>query len=251
VKSAYIDDLERLDISNFWFTAKERYLKFIIDKPGSVILDAGCGSGRNLTSFIDRGFEVVGIDINKRAVTLCREKGYKSYLADIQHETIPGIQPSPDYIVALDLLEHMQKPVQALRNLRKCSHMDTKLIVTVPSYQFLFSKWDQEMRHVKRYTRTILCKELEDGGWKVSRSTYIHFVPLIPAILLRKIINPIINRVRPPDSNVREHFTNPHPLLNSLLIYLYYPEFYCFQKRIPLLIGLSVMAIATPKGVGI
>jgi len=37
-------------------------------RPGDRILDAGCGSGRNLVWFISQGYEVFGVDSEKRAI---------------------------------------------------------------------------------------------------------------------------------------------------------------------------------------
>lgn len=247
MEAKYIDELEKLNANNFWFRAKKKYLDFIIKKPGAIILDVGCGSGRNMTSYITRGFEVIGVDISEHALTLCKEKGYKVFQADLQKETIYDIHSAPDYITALDFIEHVQNPIEVLSNLRKISNQDTQMIVTVPSYQFLFSEWDQAMGHVKRYNRKMLCDELEKGGWEVSRSAYIHLVPLIPAVLLRKILKSLVPKVRPREENKREKFLSPHPILNWLLYYMYYPEFFWFRSRLPLPFGLSILAIATPK----
>jgi len=36
--------------------------------PGTSILDAGCGAGRNLVYFLQNGYEVYGVDQNREAV---------------------------------------------------------------------------------------------------------------------------------------------------------------------------------------
>jgi tellurite methyltransferase len=41
--------------------------------PGSRILDAGCGSGRNLVYLIRAGYEVFGVDLDPRAVEYTRQ----------------------------------------------------------------------------------------------------------------------------------------------------------------------------------
>jgi len=40
--------------------------------PGMIILDAGCGSGRNLIYFLNEGYEVFGCDADRRAISAVR-----------------------------------------------------------------------------------------------------------------------------------------------------------------------------------
>ena len=42
-------------------------------QPGSKILDAGCGSGRNLKWFYTSDYKIYGIDINLRDIEYCKE----------------------------------------------------------------------------------------------------------------------------------------------------------------------------------
>jgi len=246
MKTIYIDDLEGLDPNNFWFRAKERYLGRLIKNSNATILDVGCGNGRNMSSFIEQGYKVIGIDINENAINFCRKKGYKVFKSDLQHET-PKIGTSPEYITALDFIEHVANPVQVFQRLTAVANHETQLIVTVPAYQFLFSSWDRAMGHIKRYTLPLLCNELEEGGWDITKATYIHFVPLIPAILVRKIIDPIIKNIGKGHKKKETKFFNPHPVLNHLLSLFYYPEFILFNLNIPIPIGLSILATAVPK----
>jgi len=199
-----------------------------------------------MASFIRQQYKVIGIDINEQAINLCREKGYTAFKADLENE-IPDIRCTPDYITAFDCIEHLKKPVQFLHNLRKLAYNDTQLIITVPSYQFLFSKWDKAMGHVKRYRRPTLCDELDKGGWQVHRATYIHMLPLIPAIVMRKLIQPLMENILSKKTMKREIFFNPPSLLNEFVYKMYYPELCFFRSGWPLPFGLSVLTVAKPK----
>ena len=55
-----------IDIYLFDQILKDRFA------PNSKILDAGCGSGRNLVYFLRNNYEVFGIDQNENAVEYCR-----------------------------------------------------------------------------------------------------------------------------------------------------------------------------------
>jgi len=246
LESEYIDELEHLYKHNFWFRVKQRYLDLIIDQPMASILDVGSGAGGNMTSYINRGFKVAVIDKSKRAIDLCKEKGYECFQADLNEGT-PNIEWQPDYIIALDVIEHLQNPIQVLSNLQKISNPHTQLIVTVPAYQFLFSEWDRALGHIKRYNRRTLYNEINKGGWQIHRLSYIHLLPLIPALVIRKVIKPIARRLRTAIKSNKEKFFNPHLILNQLLYYTYYPELLLFRCRISFPFGLSILAIATPK----
>ena len=52
--------------------------------PGTRLLDAGCGSGRNLIYFLRHGYEVYGVDENPRAVEQVRL---------LARELAPGVPP--------------------------------------------------------------------------------------------------------------------------------------------------------------
>lgn len=52
---------------------EEQYLRFLeFVPPGGLILDAGCGVGRDTRFFIKRGYRVVSFDASRRMVDICR-----------------------------------------------------------------------------------------------------------------------------------------------------------------------------------
>ena len=54
----------------------EKYLDKLVDllKPRSKVLDVGCGAGKPVDNFlVDRGFEVIGIDISKKQIELAKQ----------------------------------------------------------------------------------------------------------------------------------------------------------------------------------
>lgn len=57
-----LKDLQGVDIYLI-----DQLLKNVIN-PSAVILDAGCGTGRNMNWFVQAGFEVVGCDISEEAL---------------------------------------------------------------------------------------------------------------------------------------------------------------------------------------
>jgi len=63
----YFDRTISADLSNLY----DRFLARV--RPGGRVLDAGCGSGRDLLNFRERGFNVLGIDASDALVKMARE----------------------------------------------------------------------------------------------------------------------------------------------------------------------------------
>jgi hypothetical protein len=80
---------------------------------------------------------------------------------------------APDVVTSLDVLEHLEDPVGALRNLAAVAARGATLLVTVPAMPSLTSRWDEVSGHRRRYTRARLRAELREGGWCPLRVRYI------------------------------------------------------------------------------
>jgi SAM-dependent methyltransferase len=74
VTRLYTDDAELYDIAFDWDVSEEAdWLVGRLGNPASV-LEPGCGSGRMLAAFADRGIDVVGLDLSLRMVELARRR---------------------------------------------------------------------------------------------------------------------------------------------------------------------------------
>jgi SAM-dependent methyltransferase len=74
VTRLYSDDAELYDIAFDWDISDEvDWLVERLDRPASV-LEPGCGSGRMLVAFAERGIDVVGIDRSPQMVELARRR---------------------------------------------------------------------------------------------------------------------------------------------------------------------------------
>jgi len=59
--------------------------------PGTRILDAGCGAGRNLTYFLQNGYDVFGADSDPRAIMAVRRLAPDVPASNFRHESIEGM----------------------------------------------------------------------------------------------------------------------------------------------------------------
>jgi SAM-dependent methyltransferase len=149
------------------------------------ILDAGCGSGRNMVELARRG-TVTGVELSATSVRLARERGIGEVIEGSVLE-MPFDAGSFDLAVSLDVIEHLKEDLDALRELRRVVAPGGLLLVTVPAYGWLWSGHDEINHHHRRYTRRSLQRVAEQAGWEQTRTTYFNSLLLPIAILLRAL----------------------------------------------------------------
>jgi SAM-dependent methyltransferase len=172
---------------HWWYRGRRTVLDGVIDglglPPGARILDAGCGSGRNMVELARRG-SVSGVELSGASVELARARGVGEVIAGSVLE-LPFADASFDLIVSLDVIEHLEDDLAALREFRRTIAPGGALLITVPAYQWLWSGHDEINYHHRRYTRRTLKRVAESAGWRQARTTYFNSLLLPVAILLR------------------------------------------------------------------
>lgn len=173
---------------HWWFRGRAAVVAALIgrlDVPGSPrILDAGCGTGRNLQRYAQLG-AAQGIEPSANAVQFCRERG----LDNVQQATLeqlPFDGGSFDLMVATDVLEHVEDDAAALRELRRVAAPDAGLVMTVPAYRWLWSEEDDRLGHRRRYTRKRLRGVAAENGWRPHFATYFNLLLLPPITVARR-----------------------------------------------------------------
>jgi SAM-dependent methyltransferase len=147
------------------------------------ILDAGCGSGRNMVELARHG-DVTGVELSATSVCLARERSAGEVVEGSVLE-MPFEGGTFDLAVSLDVIEHLEDDLTALRELRRVVAPGGALLITVPAYQWLWSGHDEINHHHRRYTRRSLQRIAEQAGWQQVRTTYFNSLLLPAAILLR------------------------------------------------------------------
>lgn len=172
---------------HWWYRGRRTVLDGVIAglqlPAGARILDAGCGSGRNMVDLARRG-TVTGVELSDTSVSLARARDVGEVVAGSLLE-MPFADDSFDLAVTLDVIEHLDDDLAALGELRRVVVPGGWLLVTVPAYQWLWSGHDVINHHHRRYTRRSLRVVAEKAGWRQVRTTYFNSLLLPVAILLR------------------------------------------------------------------
>jgi SAM-dependent methyltransferase len=172
---------------HWWYRGRRTVLEGVIAglalPEQARILDAGCGSGRNMVELARHG-TVTGVELSETSVALARERGAGDVIAGSVLE-MPFADDSFDLAVSLDVIEHLEDDLTALKELRRTVAPGGALLVTVPAYQWLWSGHDEINHHHRRYTRRSLQRVAEAAGWRQARTTYFNSLLLPVAIVLR------------------------------------------------------------------
>jgi SAM-dependent methyltransferase len=177
----------RAEDRHWWYRGRRSVIERVIADlklPARArILDAGCGSGRNMIDLARHG-TVSGVELSGASVDVARARGAGEVIAGSVLD-MPFDGDSFDLSVCLDVIEHLDDDVGALRELRRVLAPGGSLLVTVPAYQWLWSGHDEVNHHHRRYTRRSLQRVAEQAGWEQVRTTYFNSLLLPLAILLR------------------------------------------------------------------
>ncbi len=204
----------RAEDRHWWYRGRRRVLERVIAElrlPARArILDAGCGSGRNMVELARHG-TVTGVELSETSVRLARERGAGEVIEGSVLE-MPFAADSFELAASLDVIEHLEDDLAALRELRRVVAPGGALLITVPAYQWLWSGHDEINHHHRRYTRRTLQRVAQQAGWEPVRTTYFNSLLLPVAIALR-----VLERFSSKTTESSLDLWIPPPPLNWLL----------------------------------
>ncbi len=196
---------------------------------GETILEIGSGIG-NFTFDLAKLGHVWAIDINSDYIhTLKKKESERVHVGfgDIESGKVFFKNRQFDSIVCLNVLEHIKKDHNALKNMHLLLKKGGKLILLVPAHQRLYSNFDKELGHFRRYTRQSASQKIKDAGFSKVDTRYLNWVAALGWFVFMKLLQ----KKRIPEEEVKT--------FDSLGKFLLLPE-----KFIKLPFGLSVLAIA-------
>ena len=171
-------------VSNYRYKEKFGYLsshQFALEqvRPGATVVDIGCGPGFMATKLATKNGKTISIDIQIQPQT--RENSWKCIEADVEQYDFKDDFGKVDYILALDIIEHLKSPERLFCIIRQRFSRDAPvLIITTGNIAFfpvriglLFDSFNYgirgvlDMDHTRLFTFSSLCRTLEINGYEV------------------------------------------------------------------------------------
>ena len=244
-----ITDLFEKEGSYWWHVSKREMVLALANKTRTqqdrgrmaIGIDIGCGGGYT-TNVFESNWCMVGIDVSRNALQLCKSRGVKRLCqVDMADFSLPFKTGSVDLLLALDVVEHVEDDIHALTECHRILKAGGSLIITVPAFMALWSPWDESLGHRRRYTAPELAQALRKAGFSVKTMTYSFFF-VFPAAILFRSVKRLIQK--DPRSYSSDFIPLPR-VLNSILLQVGQLERWVTTKlnlRFPF--GLSVVSVA-------
>jgi len=172
----------------------------------SKILDLGCGIGHFSHRLIQKGYEVISLDINDYALHYGKKRGWINQAIAASCDQIPQPDRSFDCVFFLDVVEHLPQPEAALKEIKRVMKTTGKLFLITPNafYGRLFGdKGEIDPTHVHEFGWWELKKILQKNGFKIIQAQ-ASGLPLVNRLSHRlsrkmaKIFGPIVLPIASP-----------------------------------------------------
>jgi len=179
MNAAEYEKMYHQEESSWWFCGRqaiveamlEKYTPFGDGQEKLIILDIGCGTGKILRNFEDRGHTIVGLDFSDLALEFTSERG-GAFLVRGDAQSLPFDESCFDLIVALDIMEHVPDDSAMATEMLRVLKPDGHAILNVPAHPRLWGEHDVALHHFRRYTKASLRTVLGDAGFEFTRFTY-------------------------------------------------------------------------------
>jgi len=185
------ENAARLERNHWWYRGRRQLIRARIEalgvRPSAQMLDVGCGTGANLTLLGELGFvDVTGVDLSEDAIRWCCEKGH----AAVERGDICDL-PFPDahfdFVLAIDILEHVADDATAIAELRRVLRPGGTLLVTVPAIGGSWGFQGDDAYQKRSYLKRELAAQLRLGGFTVTHSFYFNYLLLGPIWIAQQL----------------------------------------------------------------
>lgn len=232
-----------LEERHWWFVARREILFTLatsLAPSGATLLDVGCGTGFFLAQAKEH-FTVVGLDPSPIAVALCGELGLDCVSPGSATDLSSVGDQRFDIVTLLDVIEHVDHDVVALRAAADALRPGGRVIVTVPAFQFLWSAHDDVNHHRRRYTTSSLRTAMRQAGLEPMYLTYFNCY-LFPIAFGERLAKRALGLDKGADLSL------PPTIVNTTMrrIFLAERSRICSFRTFP--VGLSVLAVGRREG---
>ena len=180
-------ELILFDKANIFRDYQFNFLKYNIT---GKVCEVGPGHGVICDRYIKLSKKISLYEQSKKLFEFLKKKYRTSNKVRVYNKYLKPTKKKYDTILYLDVLEHIKQPKKELKNVFRSLKKGGKLILTVPAYQHLFSQFDKDVGHYRRYTMKKFLNEMNGIKYNNLKNYYIdtigYFLSLSAKIFMKK-----------------------------------------------------------------
>jgi len=235
----------KLEEKSFWYNHRNTIiLETLQNYPAKWILDVGGGTGF-VSAFLQKNnIPTVLLEPVLEGALISKKRNIKQVICSTL-ETVEFYANSLPAISLFDTLEHIELDKDFLTSCHKLLQPDGRIYITVPAYQMLWSDFDRQVGHFRRYTIKSLANRLKEVGFEVEFSSYFFY--LLPPFIW--LIRAFLKRDYQQGSTMKkqvDHGVKSSFLAKTMTFFIKIETFFIKQNRsIPF--GSSCLVVAKKK----
>ncbi len=174
--------------NSFWFRHRNNCITEAVRKysPREIFFDIGGGNGFIAKGLEDAGLNTVLVEPGIEGCINAKKRRLKNIVcstlenADFKKESIHSAG-------LFDVVEHIEEDTEFLKRMNSYLGDEGYVYITVPAYNILWSKEDEDTGHFRRYTIGSLCRKMTLAGFEIVYSTYIFSFLPVPIFFVRSL----------------------------------------------------------------
>ena len=226
-------DLEAMDFA-------VNYHRWILDllKPflGKYLVEVGAGTGSFSELLLETNPETLtliepsemfaGLKDNPKIKNSATEIIlFQNIFTEVADEIKAG-QP-PDTIIYINVLEHIEDDLTELETVRQTLTPGGRVCIFVPALPILYSEFDKNIGHFRRYRKNDLVQKCVKAGFKIILSRNFDFLGILPWLIKYRLLKStkmesgavkLYDDVAVPVIRRLEHFVPPPTGKNLLIV---------------------------------
>ena len=185
MKPAELQLLTSLEDRHWWYRERRAILARELRRLPATgrALDIGAAGGGNTRVLQSHGWQAVALEYSDSVADVAKARGISAIRADARD--LPLASGSCGLVTAFDILEHIDEDYLAAAEIARVLQPGGTTLIAVPCDMALWSAHDDEVGHVRRYSRPELVNVIQKAGLIVD-AVWSWNVLLRPVVALRR-----------------------------------------------------------------